>query len=29
VASGYLTYIFGRKYITGDIKTKKEDNGPL
>jgi hypothetical protein len=26
---GYLTYLFGNQYIMGNIKMKKDDNGPL
>ena len=26
---GYLTYIIGNKYIMGNIKMKRDDNGPL
>ena len=26
---GYLTYIIGNKYITGNIKMKMDENGPL
>jgi membrane-associated phospholipid phosphatase len=26
---GYLTYLFGNKYIMGNIKMKKDDNAPL
>ena len=26
---GYLTYLLGNKYITGNIKMKKDDNAPL
>jgi membrane-associated phospholipid phosphatase len=26
---GYLTYLLGNKYITGNIKTKKDDDAPL
>ena len=26
---GYVTYIFGNKYITGNIKMKMDENGPL
>jgi membrane-associated phospholipid phosphatase len=26
---GYMIYIFAQKYITGNIKMKKDDNGPI
>jgi membrane-associated phospholipid phosphatase len=29
IGFGYLTYLLGNKYITGNIKTKKDDNAPL
>ena len=29
IGIGYLTYFIGNKYIRGNIKMKKDDNGPL
>lgn len=29
VSFGYLIYIFGNKYITGNLKMKMDENGPL
>jgi membrane-associated phospholipid phosphatase len=29
IGFGYLTYLLGNKYITGNIKMKKDDNAPL
>jgi coenzyme F420-reducing hydrogenase beta subunit len=29
IGFGYLTYLLGNKYITGNIKTKKDDDAPL
>ena len=29
IGFGYLTYLFGNKYIMGNIKMKKDDNAPL
>jgi len=29
LGQGYLTYLIGNKYITGNIKMKKDDDAPL